>query len=56
MEVICIYGDSDHVCDELGAKLSEGYSILNIQTSLYESTGGLRRDTTVYLSKETVTE
>ena len=56
MEVICIYGDCEHVCDELGVKLSEGYDIINMQTSLYESTGGLRRDTTVYLSKETVVE
>lgn len=51
-EVLCICGDSEAICAELASKLSQGWTVLNMQTSLYESTGGLRRDTTIYLLKE----
>lgn len=52
-EVICIYGDSEYVCQQLSEKISEGWAVMDMQTNLYETTGGMRRDTTVYLIKAT---
>lgn len=51
-EVKCIYGDTLYVETSLTEALNDGWTILDIQTSLYEATSGLRRDTTVYLIKE----
>lgn len=51
VEVTCIYGDSEHVCSELAEKLNDGWAVMELNTNLYESTSGTRRDTTVYLIK-----
>lgn len=54
IEVICIHGDSDIICEDLNTRLNEGWSIIDIQSHVYDSTGGLRRDTTVFLKKENI--
>lgn len=51
MQVICISGDTQYIETELGAKLSEGWEIISIETSIYESYGTIKRDTTAYLKK-----
>jgi len=48
-QVICVFGDADFVAEELGAKLSEGWEIISIETNVYESYGQVKRDTTCYL-------
>lgn len=50
-EVTCIYGDSEYVCQQLQDKLNEGWAVMEMHTNLYETTAGVRRDTTVYLIK-----
>lgn len=48
-EVTCIFGDSENICDMLAEKLNDGWAVMEMQTNLYDTTAGIRRDTTVYL-------
>lgn len=51
IQVICISGDLQYIETELSARLSEGWDIISIETSIYESYGTTKKDTTVYLKK-----
>ena len=50
-ETKCIYGDCEYVEEQLNQYLNDGWNVLDMKTTLYDSTAGIRRDTTVYLIK-----
>ena len=51
MTVKCISGSPEYIEEQLGPLLTEGWTIVDLTTNLYDSTGGIRKETTVYLSK-----
>lgn len=51
VETKCIYGDCEYVEEQLNQYLNDGWNVLDMKTTLYDSTTGIRRDTTVYLIK-----
>ena len=51
VETKCIYGDCEYVEERLNQYLNDGWNVLDMKTTLYDSTAGIRRDTTVYLIK-----
>lgn len=51
IETTYISGDPDYVTDELQTKLNSDWEIVDIATNLYESSVGVRKETTVYLKK-----
>ena len=51
VETKCIYGDCEYVEEQLNQYLNNGWNVLDMKTTLYDSTVGIRRDTTVYLIK-----
>ena len=51
LETKCIYGDCEYVEEQLNQYLNDGWNVLDMKTTLYDSTAGIRRDTTVYLIK-----
>lgn len=51
VETKCIYGDCEYVEEQLNQYLNDGWNVLDMKTTLYDSTSGIRRDTTVYLIK-----
>lgn len=51
VETKCIYGDCEYVEEQLNQYLNDGWNVLDMKTTLYDSTVGIRRDTTVYLIK-----
>lgn len=51
IQIKCISGETGYIETELSAMLTEGWEIISIETSIYESFGNLKKDTTVYLKK-----
>lgn len=51
IQVECISGEVEYIETQLETKLSEGWEIISIETTIYESYGNLKKDTTVYLKK-----
>lgn len=51
VETKCIYGDCEYVEEQLNQYLNDGWNVLDMKTTLYDSTAGIRRDKTVYLIK-----
>ena len=51
VETKCIYGDCEYVEEQLNQYLNDGWNVLDMKTTLYDSTAGIRRDKTVNLIK-----
>ena len=49
VETKCIYGDCEYVEEQLNQYLNDGWNVLDMKTTLYDSTAGIRRDTTAGL-------
>lgn len=49
IQVKAISGDMEYVESELSTLLDEGWEVIDLTTNLYSSTGGMRKETTVYL-------
>ena len=51
MQVKHLSGDPLYIETQLAAHLTQGWEIIDIATNVYQSSGGLRTETTVYLKK-----
>ena len=51
IQVKCISGETGYMETVLSAMLTEGWEIISIETTIYESYGNLKKDTTAYLKK-----
>lgn len=51
MQVKYLSGDPMYIAEQLAVYLTDGWEILDIATSVYQSSSGLRTETTVYLKK-----
>ena len=49
IQIKAISGDIEYIEEQLGDLLSSGWEVVDISTNLYDSTGGMRKETTVYL-------
>ena len=54
MQVKYFCGDPMYISRQLEEHLADGWEIIDIATSVYQSSGGLRTETTVYLKKTSV--
>ena len=52
IQVKAISGDPDYIQSELALLLQSGWEIIDLNTNLYDSPGGIRKDTTVYLKAD----
>lgn len=53
MEVKHISGDPLYIEQQLQILLTDGWEIIDLATNVYQSSGGLRTETTAYLKKAT---
>lgn len=51
MQVKYLSGDPMYIEGQLTEYLSDGWEVMDIATNVYQSSGGLRTETTVYLRK-----
>lgn len=51
MQVKYLCGDPLYIEAQLAEHLTDGWEIIDVATSVYQSSGGLRTETTVYLKK-----
>lgn len=51
MQVKYLSGDPLYIETQLAQYLTDGWEIIDTATSVYQSSGGLRTETTVYLKK-----
>ena len=42
VETKCIYGDCEYVEEQLNQYLNDGWNVLDMKTTLYDSTAGIR--------------
>ena len=52
-EVKHISGDPLYIEQQLQILLTDGWEIIDVATNVYQSSGGLRTETTAYLKKAT---
>lgn len=51
MQVKYLSGDPMYIAEQLTVYLTDGWELLDIATNVYQSSSGLRTETTVYLKK-----
>ena len=52
VKVKAVSGDTGYIEQELEKLIDAGWEIIDISTNLYDSSGGMRKETTVYLKSE----
>lgn len=52
VKVKAVSGDTGYIEQELEKLIDAGWEIIDISTNLYDSSGGVRKETTVYLKSE----
>lgn len=53
MLVTYLSGDPEYISGQLQNYMEEGWEIISIATNIYQSTSGIRTETTAYLKKNT---
>lgn len=49
VEIQAISGDPECIAQQLSSLIEAGWEIMDLSTNLYDSSGGIRKETTVFL-------
>jgi len=54
VEIKSISGDPEVIAQQLSQLIEAGWEVINLNTNLYTSSGGMRKETTVFLQNTIV--